>query len=48
MEVSAAAKSGDGSLTNVGVKLETDKALQLHIKFQCSTAIAKQINPIGD
>ena len=61
MEISAAAKSGDGSLQNVGIKLdgkvkcphcrqqfETDKSLQLHLKFQCSTAIAKQINPIGD
>ena len=61
MEISGAAKSGDGSLENVGIKLdgklkcphcrqifENDKALQLHLKFQCSTAIATQINPIGD
>ena len=61
MEISAAAKSGDGGLENVGIKLEgtfqcphcrqkfeTDKALQLHLKFQCPTAIAKQINPVGD
>jgi len=25
-----------------------DKALQLHLKYQSSTAIAKQINPVGD
>ena len=29
-------------------KFDNDKALQLHLKFQCSTAISKQINPVGD
>ena len=61
MEISALAKSGDGSLQNVGIKLDGSfkcphcrqtftekKALDLHLKFQCPTAIAKQINPIGD
>ena len=61
MEISEAAKSGNGSLEQVGIKLDgtfqcphcrqkfvSDKALQLHLKFQCPTAIAKQINPVGD
>ena len=54
MEISQEAKSGDGTVTNVGIKLEgkvkcpncrqqflDDKALQLHLKFQCSTAVGK-------
>ena len=54
MEISAEAKSGDGSLTNVGIKLDgkvkcpncrqmflNEKALELHLKFQCSTAVGK-------
>ena len=61
MEISKEAVSGNGTLEQVGIKLDgkmkcphcrqmfsDDKALQLHLKFQCSTAIAKQINPIGD
>merc|ERR1712113_823442 len=61
MEISEAAKSGDGTVTNVGIKMtgtfkcpecrqkfDSQKALDLHLKFQCSTAISKQINPIGD
>ncbi|CAK0823594.1 unnamed protein product [Prorocentrum cordatum] len=61
LEISKEAVSGNGTLENVGIKLDgkfkcphcrqtfsDDKALQLHLKFQCSTAIAKQINPIGD
>ncbi|CAK0842016.1 unnamed protein product [Prorocentrum cordatum] len=61
MEISKEAVSGNGTLENVGIKLDgqfkcphcrqtfsDDKARQLHLKFQCSTAIAKQINPIGD
>merc|ERR1712151_1061899 len=61
MEISEAAKSGDGTVDNVGIKMtgtfqcpecrqkfDSQKALDLHLKFQCSTAIAKQINPIGD
>jgi predicted RNA-binding Zn-ribbon protein involved in translation (DUF1610 family) len=30
-----------------GQALLDDKARQLHLKFLCSTAITKQINPIG-
>jgi len=54
MEISSEAKSGDGSITNVGIKLDgtfkcpncrqtflTEKARQLHLKFQCSTAVGK-------
>ncbi|CAK0897163.1 unnamed protein product [Prorocentrum cordatum] len=61
LEISKEAKSGNGTLENVGIKLDgqfkcphcrqafsDDKARQLHLKFQCPTAIAKQINPIGD
>jgi len=61
MEVSKEAVSGDGTVENVGIKVDAkfkcphcrqafseDKALQLHLKFQCPTAIAKQINPVGD
>eukprot|EP00419_Tripos_fusus_P008389 CAMPEP_0172677042 /NCGR_PEP_ID=MMETSP1074-20121228/14406_1 /TAXON_ID=2916 /ORGANISM="Ceratium fusus, Strain PA161109" /LENGTH=61 /DNA_ID=CAMNT_0013494819 /DNA_START=119 /DNA_END=304 /DNA_ORIENTATION=+ len=61
MEISAGAKSGDGTLTNVGIKLDgqfqcphcrqafaDDRSLQLHLQFQCSSAVAKQINPVGD
>ena len=61
LKISEGAKSGDGTVVNVGVKMDgafkcphcrqtfsDDKALQLHLKYQCSTAIAKQINPVGD
>ena len=61
LEISKEAESGNGTLENVGIKLDgkfkcphcrqtftEDKALQLHLKFQCPTAIAKQINPVGD